>query len=234
MVGALDIFSLYHGEYNFNTGQVNEGEEDELKWEEEEGINEDKDSEYEEDEEASAEEDEEGNQVPARDEDDDVPFIPLCPKRAFNYLLDLERQGYVDGQLYYKLGDCYFRGFGCKYGYGKPRVYFQRALDLGYTPAYLDIHNYWYNGPTQNLDDALSILVEAAEKGVEDDRIYVAIIKLLLDNSWYTPRPSTLKSFANRVALAHHCCNTLTAMKLPKGEELRRVIAARWSRKATK
>lgn len=148
-------------------------------------------------------------------------------RQATSYLFDLEREGYVDGRLFQMLGRRFLRR-----GEG-PREssivweYYQRAAGLGYAPVYLDMHRYWYQGPEENLEKAMLILLEAEAKGMKDSRILEQFVLHLTVYPYYLSR-RVLGSFWSLSDMALYYCGVLTGRGSPDGEHFKKQILEEW------
>lgn len=97
--------------------------------------------------------------------------------------------------------------------------YYQRAIDLGYPPAYISDF-YWGTtfGKPEERDKVLLGLLEAEHKGigVKDGRIIAKILEHLKDRK-YTPNAEVLGKFNNKGEMALHYCDVLIERGIPHG-----------------
>lgn len=143
--------------------------------------------------------------------------------KAFNCLLDLEREGYADGGLLHKIGHCYMHGDVCDRSSIKALAYFQRAATFAYAHAYLSMYELWaFDGVnfSCNKNKATLILLEAERKGLNDDRI---LNYLIYDLRHFNEAPSAkiLGRFPDRYAMALHYCDVLILRKSSYGYSLK-------------
>lgn len=145
--------------------------------------------------------------------------------RAFHYLLDLEREGYVDGNLFHRIGDCYKDAEGCGRSYVKAIEYYQLGISLVYAPGYMALGNIWWHGfdHAHDSNKAILPLLEAENQGVKDDRILHTLINQLR----YSSSPLSdeiLGRFKNKGEMALHYCDVLIQRRSPKGYYLKGCI----------
>lgn len=139
--------------------------------------------------------------------------------KASHYLLELERQGINDGCVFTAIGRCLE---GQLWGDTRPVVsimYYQRAIDLRYVPAYLDLHYVlWHGGSSEHKEKAMLVLLEADKKGicVKDDRILSKAIDRLLETN-YHPTREVLGTFKNADEMILFYCDVLISRKSPLG-----------------
>lgn len=151
------------------------------------------------------------------------------PQKALTYLLDRERQGEFDGWGLNKIGYCYGYNCGCDEDPETSMSYFQRSIDMGYTPAYLALHTLLWGGRHDlpaDKDAAMLILLEAEKKGIgmKDDRILEKLIARLRADG-YQPSARVLGTFQNQSQMALHYCDLLIQRKSPTGYQLKGVDA---------
>lgn len=130
------------------------------------------------------------------------------------YLLDLEREGNMDGQLFISIG---YRYNVCNISnlYTSMTLeYYQRAIDIGYAPAYLRLHEYWCN-TFASLDEGPLALVEAEKRGFEDDRILGELVSSLCE--YDTPSKAVHKGFNDFGEMILHYCDVLIGRGSPHG-----------------
>lgn len=143
-------------------------------------------------------------------------------KKVFTYLQDLERSGNGNACVLAEIGNCYHKGHGCVPDLSLAKYYYQRAIDLGYTPAcslYVD-YTVWLGGADLpgSMNTAVLKLLEAEKKGIaiKDDRILSRVINYLL-MSHYTPSPEVLGTFKDKVEMLLYYCDVLINRGSPLG-----------------
>lgn len=129
------------------------------------------------------------------------------------FYLELERQGCVDGHLFYMIGTLTYGDYDLLFGY------YWKGADLGSVPAYrvLSYRRWtggWGTGPRR--DKSLVVLLKAEERGIRDDTILDRLLERLC-NRGYKPGPDVLGPFGNRRDMAMHYCEVLKNRHSPYG-----------------
>lgn len=139
--------------------------------------------------------------------------------KGLHCLFDLEREGYVDGYLYEKIGHYYCDEHKCEKNSEKATEYYRRAIDLGYGPAYISMYAFRRaTTPGRNsLDGLLIDLLEAEEKGLRDDRILLTVLDDFCMGDKYVPSEKILGNFKTRAEMALHYCEVLIKRQSPYG-----------------
>lgn len=140
--------------------------------------------------------------------------------KALDYLLELERAGYVAGSLFQEIGKYYLW-----YGDGSPDTqsismdYTDMGIKLKDATAYLDRFMLWHlcaGGTIKNKEKAVQLLVEAEKRGIEDDVLLNELVNSLMLSS-YTPSARVLGRFRDRAEMALHYSDVLIQRKSPRG-----------------
>lgn len=138
--------------------------------------------------------------------------------KSLNYLLDLEREGIIDGCILVKIGDYYKHDKNPSLA----TAYYQRAIDLEYTPAFL--HEFemvkWSFTGHSPYNNVIQLLLEAEKKGLgeKDDRIVdklIGYICLYCNNQSDILHPSL--QFKSKAEMIVHYCDVLIQKGSPKG-----------------
>lgn len=126
---------------------------------------------------------------------------------ASRYLMGLEREGYVDGALFDKIGDGYAYMVRRPSEIMLPYMYLQRAISLGYVRSYLtmvEILESRFHAAVfpRGMNNPLLILLKATEQGVTDEGVLAELLQHL--SRWH---PDVL------IPSAHH-----QGRRVPVGE----------------
>lgn len=154
-------------------------------------------------------------------------------KKALIYLIDLEREGCVDGSLFVMIGDYYRDGTGYDPIVSKALEYYHRAVDVGHDPAYLLLYDFWqdqddndtYDSDDDNYydnkkiqdDKALLVLLEAERKGAKHDGILNQVISRLYEMEEDTLSEECLGQFKTKGELLLHYSDLLIERQSPHG-----------------
>lgn len=136
--------------------------------------------------------------------------------KSLPYLLDLEREGHIDGQLFGYLGIKYDVSYANDPL--KAKMYYQRAIERGYIPPYALRSS--SDADNETIEKALLILLEAESKGLDmkDDRIFHSVFEVLtLHTASYTPSSQVLGKFKDATEMALHYCDVLIQRRSPLG-----------------
>lgn len=137
-------------------------------------------------------------------------------RKAFRYLLDLEREGYVDHWLFRKIGYCYSDYFSPTTNDQTSLRYYNKALSLGYVPVYSECHGR-ISIFVLSKDDVALTLLEAERKGLRDERNLIELIDCLCSRYYYNPSDKVLGNFKDRYKMALYYCDVLIDRGSPKG-----------------
>lgn len=144
-------------------------------------------------------------------------------KESFQYLLDLEGEGHIDGSVFNMIGKQYSYSPRYPEGQAMAMMYYQRSIDDGFARAAVDICYLLYphvTGTHAQADKAVLSLLESEHKGLglKDDCILDELVKILTDfNDEYYPNPDILGSFQSKSEMALHYCDVLIQRKSPLG-----------------
>lgn len=170
---------------------------------------------------------------------------PSHLRKAFNYLLDLEREGLIDGGVLDKIGTCYKRGDGHAYDAYQAVNYYQRAINVGYSQAFLGLFSSFRE---YEIENRIAPVLEAWENGVGlvDDRVLlrmpneheVGVFLAKTRITWCNPRRYIYNGSLNYHQLQLHYCDILIERKSHLGyrnlgEEILRgtgEMRTRWTR----
>lgn len=141
--------------------------------------------------------------------------------KGFHYLADLEREGYVDGLIYNKIGDMYWYGRGCPQDALKWNEYHRRAVDHGYVRAYQTLFASWER--LGQLDRAEEVFIESEKYLMDETKIMTWHINRLCSQS-YTPNIESLKGFTSPIVKALYYCDILIQRGSPSGYILKSSI----------
>lgn len=134
--------------------------------------------------------------------------------KGYNYLLELESQGYVDDMLFHHIGLCYSHGYGCPGSSSTAVEYYQRAANMDYVPAIMEGHRWM-----KDMEFA-AFLWEAEAKGLQDDRILASLIKTVWSLEG-TPSSEGLGDYKDKSEMALHYCDVLIKRRSSKGYKLK-------------
>lgn len=132
-------------------------------------------------------------------------------KVALCYLLDSEREGYVDGRLFSQIGQYYGESERSTQNASLAMVYFQRAIGMGYEYAY-QVSNYLRYLDTENFpddtDEDIKTLYEAGSKGVKQEEILENLLDYIIGT--YDMRERVPKEYmcgykTEGELVLHHC-----------------------------
>lgn len=126
----------------------------------------------------------------------------------------------VDGKLYSELGRSFYYALGCEKDAGMAKQCYQRAIDLGYQPAYFGLFTMLWEEKkrlfnlTNSKDRAILTLLELEKKGegVKDDRVLGRVVDCLREQT-YQPSRQVLGRFRTKGEMALHYCDVLIQRK---------------------
>lgn len=145
--------------------------------------------------------------------------------KAFLYLLDLEREGCIEGGLFYLIGHGIYR-------YEVPQAfdqnwrecyqqYYQKAMEADYVPAYLHMSS---TTSSNDPNKPLSILLEAEKEGLKDDRILIELVKYIRRHLRSLDKKLLGEKFENFYEMALYYSDILIQRRSPQGYYLKGLI----------
>lgn len=135
-------------------------------------------------------------------------------KKKCAYLLELEREGYVDSDLFVRLAEAYGGGLGCAGNLLTSSKYHHLAVARGGASGYLYTARGYavFSFP----ETVMLSMLEAEERGVRDTSILNMLIDCLCVRQ-YRPSDTVLGPFKNKMEMTLHYCDVLIERESPRG-----------------